>query len=129
MEKIQLMTNLEISTKVKTFLNYFLDSQLGVSDNSEIDYLLKAEEFLKLNPLFDGNVKVYNLKFFIFPINFSDKEKSKFLWALIKFLSKINEVIFYRDKIDDPGKIIIKRQVNPDLSVYKYIGNNDTSHL
>lgn len=123
--QISLNQDLNISVKSVIFLKYFLDSHLGTSDNSENDYLTKAEHFLNLYPLFDGNVKVYNLKFFVFPSNFSEKDKSKFLYALIKFLSKINEVIVYRDKIDDSGKIVIKRQVNPDISVYNYIGNND----
>lgn len=110
---------------VKRFLQFLLlENELGIQDLDENHLKEKINKFVTENLDFNGdNIKVYSLKLYQFPNNFDEKKKNKFLYLLIHAVGYACECVVKRDGIEDPSPIIIERQVNPPLEVYKYIKN------
>lgn len=107
----------------KKFLEFFLENELWRIN--EDDLYLEIKKYSISNPDIHADLKIYKLNLFEFPTSFSENEKNYFLFKLIKTTAVIAEWIIERDEIVYPDPIIIQRQVNPSLEVYKRISNNN----
>ncbi len=115
---------------VKKFLQFLLlENKLGIQDLDKNSLEENVKNYVTENldlslsefDRFNGNI--YNLKNYQLPNNFDEKKKNKFLYLLIHAVGYACECVVKRDGIEDPCPIIIERQANPPLEVYKYIKN------
>lgn len=125
---IKLNQEIIFPESVKKFLQFLLmENELGIQNLDENHLKEKINKFVTENLDFNGNnIKVYNLKLYQFPNNFDEKQKNKFLYLLIHAVGYACECVVKRDGIEDPGPIIIKRQVNPPIEVYRQRSDHDS---